>query len=118
MNRVCFQFHVKPERLAEYREAHAAVWPEMLDALAASGWHNYSIFEAADGLMIGYFETESLLDTQNAMAATDVNSRWQAEMAEFFVDQGPDDGLVILPEIFNLDRQRAASATPEKNGQE
>jgi L-rhamnose mutarotase len=35
MERVCFLLQVKPERLEEYEERHAAVWPEMLDALLA-----------------------------------------------------------------------------------
>ena len=40
------------------------------------------------------------------MAATDVNARWQAEMAGFFVDLGdqrPDEGIRPLPEVFHLD---------------
>ena len=44
MPRVCFQLQVKPERIAEYRERHAAVWPEMREALATTGWRNYSLF--------------------------------------------------------------------------
>ena len=28
--RVCFQLQVDPDRLAEYRDRHAAVWPDML----------------------------------------------------------------------------------------
>ena len=44
MERVCFQLHVRPERLDEYRERHRAVWPEMLDALREAGWSNYSLF--------------------------------------------------------------------------
>ena len=46
------------------------------------------------------------------MAATDVNARWQAEMAPFFLDldgAGPDTGFVVLDEIFNLDAQLAAA---------
>ena len=111
-HRVCFQLQVKPERLAEYRERHAAVWPEMLAALTATGWNNYSLFVRDDGLLIGYFETESLADAQAGMAATDVNARWQAEMAEFFVDLDlpPDQGFLQLTEVFNLDDQLAASA--------
>ena len=35
MARYCFQLQVRPERLAEYRERHRAVWPEMLAALRA-----------------------------------------------------------------------------------
>lgn len=116
MQRVCFQFRVRPERLAEYRERHAAVWPELLRALRDTGWRNYSIFEGQDGLMIGYFETESLATAQTGMAAAEANSRWQASMAPFFDSQGPDDELVILPEIFNLDAQLAASGTTTRNG--
>ena len=29
---------VRPDRLAEYRERHRAVWPEMLAALREAGW--------------------------------------------------------------------------------
>ena len=42
MTRVCFQLQVDPDRLDEYRRRHAAVWPEMLRELAASGRRNYS----------------------------------------------------------------------------
>jgi len=38
------------------------------------------------------------------MAGTDVNKRWQAEMAEFFVADGPpDQSFARLAEIFHLD---------------
>ena len=108
MQRVCFQLQVRPERLEEYRQRHRAVWPEMLRALADSGWHNYSLFVRDDGLLIGYVETPSLAQAQAAMAATEVNARWQAEMAEFFVDlqgTGPDTGFVQLEEVFHLEDQ-------------
>jgi L-rhamnose mutarotase len=109
--RVCFQLQVKPERLAEYRERHAAVWPEMLRALKDTGWHNYSLFVRDDGLLIGYFETDSLDAAREGMAATDVNARWQAEMAEFFVDLegAPDEGFLELTEVFHLEDQLARS---------
>jgi L-rhamnose mutarotase len=35
------------------------------------------------------------------MEATDVNERWQAEMAPFF-EQGPDAGFERLDEVFHL----------------
>jgi L-rhamnose mutarotase len=49
VERVCFLARVRPERLDEYRDRHKAVWPEMLAALRAAGWGNYSVFLAADG---------------------------------------------------------------------
>lgn len=65
MQRVCFLLKVRAERIDEYRERHAAVWPEMLQALSATGWHNYSLFLRDDGLLVGYLETE---DFQAALA--------------------------------------------------
>ena len=111
MQRVCFQLQVKPERIEEYEARHRAVWPEMLRALESTGWHNYSLFLRADGLLVGYFETPSLEAAQAGMAATEVNARWQAEMAEFFVELGearPDTGFTQLTEVFHLEDQLAA----------
>lgn len=118
MQRVCFQLQVRPDRLDEYRERHAAVWPEMLTALKSTGWNNYSIFLRPDGLLIGYFETASLEEAQAGMAATDVNARWQSEMAEFFVDLGgskPDEGFLVLEEIFHLEDQIDSGVAPANN---
>ncbi|WP_349903614.1 L-rhamnose mutarotase [Parafrigoribacterium humi] len=124
LQRVCFQLQVKPDRIAEYRTRHTAVWPDMLHALASTGWHNYSIFLRPDGLLIGYFETPSLEAAQAGMADTEINARWQAEMAEFFEDLGdqpPDTGFLVLDEIFNLEEQlathHAAEGIPTSNTQ-
>ena len=104
MERVCFLARVRPERLDEYRARHNEVWPEMLAALRAAGWGNYSIFLAGDGLLVGYLETGDYEAALAAMAATDVNKRWQAEMAEFFVAGGsPDESFLRIAEIFHLD---------------
>ena len=104
MERVCFLARVRPERLDEYRARHNEVWPEMLAALRAAGWGNYSIFLAGDGLLVGYLETDDYEAALAAMAATDVNKRWQAEMAEFFVAGGsPDKSFLRIAEIFHLD---------------
>jgi L-rhamnose mutarotase len=112
VQRVCFQLQVRPDRIDEYTARHAAVWPEMLEALAATGWHNYSLFLRDDGLLIGYFETPSLEDAVAGMADTAVNRRWQDEMAEFFSDLGdarPDTGFLQLREVFHLADQLAAA---------
>jgi L-rhamnose mutarotase len=104
VERVCFLARVRPERMDEYRERHARVWPEMLAALRAAGWGNYSIFGAEEGLLVGYLETDDYAAALAAMAATDVNARWQAEMAGFFVSDGPPDrSFLRIAEIFHLD---------------
>jgi len=108
MQRACFQLQVRPDRIEEYVARHAAVWPEMLEALAENGWHNYSLFLRDDGLLIGYVETPSIEEAVAGMATTDVNARWQAEMSEFFEELGdarPDTGFVQLREVFHLEDQ-------------
>ena len=110
MERVCFQLQVKPERLSEYRERHAAVWPDMLHAIAASGRSNYSLFLRPDGLLIGYYETESDAASQAALAADPRTAAWEARMSGFFesLEGRADQGAVQLPEVFNLENQLAA----------
>jgi L-rhamnose mutarotase len=105
MKRVGFQFKVRQDRLAEYKEQHKHVWPEMLDALRETGWHHYSLFMRTDGLIFGYFETdESLSVAQARMAALEINTRWQQLMAPFTDSNArPDESFVELEEYFHLD---------------
>ena len=105
MERVCFLAQVKPERLAEYKERHATVWPEMLAALSETGWHNYSLFLREDGLLVGYLETPDYAAALANMATREINDRWQRDMAPFFADlngRRPDEGFLRLEEVFHL----------------
>ena len=113
LNRYCFCLQVRPDRMAEYVERHRAVWPDMQAALRDSGWHNYSLFLRDDGLLIGNVEADALDAAQKARAATEVNTRWQAEMTEFFTGidgRPPDESFLLLPEIFHL---AASNLSPE-----
>ena len=103
--RTCFCLQVKRDRLEEYRSRHAKVWPEMIEALRQSGWHNYSLFLRDDGLLIGYVETPDFQRALRQMAATDVNRRWQAEMAGFFEGlpgHNADEQIFPISEVFHL----------------
>ena len=106
MERVCFLARVRPGRLDEYRARHQAVWPEMRDELRAAGWGNYSLFLTGEGLLVGYLETDDFDAALAGMEAREVNARWQAEMAEFFValdGARPDEAVNPLTEVFHLD---------------
>jgi len=103
--RICFCLQVKRDRLDEYKQRHQNVWPEMRAALSATGWHNYSLFLREDGLLIGYLETDDFDEARRRMAETEVNRRWQSEMAGFF--EGipglkADEKMAVLPEVFHL----------------
>ena len=75
MKRVGFLLKVKADKLEEYKKHHETVWPEMLEALRRTGWHNYSIFAREDGLLFGYFETpDSFQAALDGMANEDINA--------------------------------------------
>ena len=117
MRRICFTTRIDPDRADEYRAAHAAVWPEMLQALKATGWHDYSLFLRPDGLLVGYLLTEDFPAAQEAMELTEVNARWQAAMGDFFVgdpDLRPDETFVVLEEVFHLEDQLLAAESDRR----
>src|SRR5512141_385826 len=102
MERVCFLLKVKADRLEEYKRRHEAVWPDMLQALRETGWHNYSLFLREDGLLVGYLETPDFEKARAGMATREVNARWQREMGEFFEaleGRRPDEGMITLEEV-------------------
>lgn len=107
MQRVCFLLNVRPDKLDEYKARHRDVWPEMIQALRESGWNNYSLFLRPDGLLIGYLETPDFARALEEMGRRDVNTRWQKEMAPYFIAPAGglrvDETMVALEEIFHLE---------------
>lgn len=111
--RVCFQLQVRPELLDEYLRRHSPVRPEMLAEIAAAGRRNYSLFLGEGGTLIGYYETDDDASARAYLAQSEVATRWEAEMARFFVDLDgrPDQAASPLTEVFNLAEQLSASAS-------
>jgi L-rhamnose mutarotase len=107
MKRVGFLLKVRQDKIKEYREVHKAVWPEMLEALRRTGWHNYSLFMREDGYLFGYFETPDNFATALAgMKDLEVNKRWQESMAPYFENLGgahADEAMMEIEEVFHLD---------------
>lgn len=115
MARYCLLGHVEVAKLEVYRARHAAVWPELLVALRAAGWRNYSLFLRPDGMLIGYCEADDLDQAQTRVAATEINARWQAEMASLFASEGaPDEAWERVEEVFNLEDQLLRLGEPAR----
>jgi L-rhamnose mutarotase len=106
VQRICFTLQVRPDRLADYRERHAAVAPDMLQALADAGWRDYSLFLRPDGLLVGYLVAEDFEAAQAALARTEASRRWEESMAGFFIDSSAEDKRP-LAEVFHLEDQLA-----------
>ncbi len=105
MQRVCFTLTIRPERVAEYRERHRDVWPEMREALSRRGWHNYSLFLREDGLLIGYVETPDFRKAVDGMQAEPVNAKWQETVKHLFDDlsaAAADTSMRPIEEVFHL----------------
>ncbi|GAB3632242.1 L-rhamnose mutarotase [Microbacterium shaanxiense] len=111
--RVCFQLQIRPELLDEYLHRHSPVRPEMLAEIAAAGRRNYSLFLGEGGTLIGYYETDDDAAAQAYLAQSEVATRWESEMARFFVDLDgrPDQAATPLTEVFNLAEQLSATAS-------
>jgi L-rhamnose mutarotase len=95
---------LKPEKLAEYKQLHANVWPEVLNMIRECNIRNYSIYYK-DGYLFSYFEYQgddfkadmkkmaADPNTQNWWKLTDPcqeplesckEGEWWASMEEFF----------------------------------
>ncbi|MHC4532451.1 MAG: L-rhamnose mutarotase [Planctomycetota bacterium] len=77
MKRYGMVIKVRPEKLEEYKDLHARVWPEVLDMITKCNIRNYSIYHR-DGYLFSYFEYEGQdfqADMQK-MAADPMTQKW------------------------------------------
>ena len=57
MQRMGRVIKLKPEVITEYKRIHAAVWPEVLKAIADSNIRNYTIFlKEPENILFAYWE--------------------------------------------------------------
>ena len=106
MQRMARIITLKPEIIAEYKRIHAAVWPEVLKAIADSNIHNYTIFlKEPENLLFAYWEYHgsdfdadmkkmadaprmkewwSITDPMQIPLATRKPGEWWAEMEDVF----------------------------------
>jgi|TARA_B110000114_G_C14821296_1_gene288826 L-rhamnose mutarotase len=106
MEKIGFRLQVRTEMMDEYIQHHKNVWPEMLEALRETGWHNYSLFlDESDGTLFGYFETPDFAAAKSGMADLEINAKWQELMSPYFVafeGKKPDEGFIQLSQVFYL----------------
>lgn len=91
MQRVGLLLKVKPDKIEEYKQIHANVWPDLLEALRAAGMRNYSLWLAPDGTEFGYLECENWQATCDYLAKCEVHDRWQVFMQDY-LDCPTDEG--------------------------
>lgn len=100
---------IAPEHIAEYKALHAAVWPQILARIAASGVRNYSIFlREPENLLFGYWEYHGsdFAADMAAIAADPETQRWwrlcgpcQVPLAS----RAPDEHWAAMSLVFHMD---------------
>ena len=104
MGQHAWVLEVRPGYEEEYKKRHDEIWPEMVDALRKAGVRNYSIFR--HGLtLFGYFETDDLKGTIDALAKDPVNGRWGQSMAPLMkIELDQRTGFpFLLPKQWHMD---------------
>jgi L-rhamnose mutarotase len=107
LQRVAFVQWVKPGMQQRYRDAHAHLWPEVVDASRAAGMANYTGFIGGpDGRMVvGYFETPDLAAVEREMATNAVNVRWARTIVPMMETGGDisNGSMEFLEPIWRID---------------
>ena len=103
---------LRPEKLAEYKSLHAAVWPDVLNMIKACHIRNYSIYlrQLGDGRMylFSYFEyTGSDFAADTAMMAADPTTQQWWELCkpcqQPLDDRAPGEWWADMEEVFHQD---------------
>jgi L-rhamnose mutarotase len=103
---------VKPEKLAYYRELHAAVWPGVLKMIKECHISDYSIFlkeiEPGKFYLFSYFEYagNDFASDMARMAADPTTQKWwrETDPCQFPIPvRAPGEKWASMEEVFHLD---------------
>lgn len=93
---IAFRMQLKPGCAAEYKRRHDEIWPELADALSASGVYDYSIFLDAESLSLFAVLRLRPDHRQHELPHLPVMRRWWDHMADLMVVH-PDHRPVEQP---------------------
>lgn len=104
MQRIAFVLQIKLGKIEEYEEAHRHVWPELIRELESFGITEYSIFRHGLQLFL-YMRVADFQKTQQLLADSEVNQRWQEMMTPLFdsvPNRKPGELFAIMQEVFYM----------------
>ena len=109
MQRMGMMIGLRPEKVAEYKELHAAAWPGVLARITASNIRNYTIFlREPENILFGTWEyhgTDFAADMA-AIAAHPVTRDWWAltDPCQVPLDtRSEGEWWATMEEVFHLD---------------
>ena len=109
MHRMAMLIGIAPERISEYKALHAAVWPSVLERLAAAQVRNYSIFlREPENLLFGYWEYHgSDFDADMARVAADPHTQewWKlcGPCQVPLATRQAGEHWAFMPQVFHVD---------------
>ena len=107
MQRMGMVIGLKPEKIAEYKRLHAAVWPEILDMISQCNIRHYSIFlKEPENLLFGYWEyhgTDFAADAAKMAADPKTQEWWDVCMPcqEPFETRADGEWWAMMEEVFH-----------------
>jgi L-rhamnose mutarotase len=109
MQRMGMIIGIKPEKIAEYKALHAAVWPAVLAKLKEANVSNYSIFlREPENLLFGYWEYHGEdFEADMAMIAADPETqRWWTfcgPCQQPLPSRAPGEYWALMDCVFHMD---------------
>ena len=112
MKRYGMVIGLRPEKLAEYKKLHAAVWPDVLRMIHACHIRNYSIYlrQLEDGrhYLFSYFEYtgDDFKADMAKMAADPTTQKWWSfcePCQQPLADRAPGEWWAGMEEVFHED---------------
>ena len=101
------QIGLKPEKYEEYKQYHAAIWPEIAGKITECNIRNYSIFHRG-GFLFAYFEysgTDFKGDMEKMAADPKTREWWDImkPMQTPVEDRKTDEWWADMEEVFHQD---------------
>lgn len=100
---------IKPEHIEQYKQLHAAVWPEVLAKIADCNIRNYTIFlRQPENLLFAYFEyhgTDFAADSAKMAADPKTQEWWSINMPlqQPLETRKEGDWWADMEEVFHVD---------------
>lgn len=109
MQRMGLMIGLRPEKVAEYKALHAAVWPDVLARISASNIRNYTIFlREPENVLFGTWEYHGsdFVADMAAIAADPATQNWWSltDPCQVPLDSRKSgDWWATMEEVFHLD---------------
>lgn len=104
MEQIAFRMQLKAGNIAEYKQRHDTIWPELADLLCNAGIRDYSIFlDEATGILFAVLR-RTRNHRMDSLPQHPIMRRWWAYMADLMETEANLAPIAVpLMPMFHLD---------------